>query len=167
MAHERADRLLLVLTGAFFLSIGRSRVVFPRYLLKLPLRQNRLKPIELEKGHWFDEPHGFIVIPEWYEISFARDHPDSEVARDLERLRSGEAGYRRGPRWRSTYLQQDFYAWLDPAYTVDLWQGEIGFTVYIRDPAAPPTADFGAPPVGPQPLSPSSAHAARAATPSP
>jgi 4-amino-4-deoxy-L-arabinose transferase-like glycosyltransferase len=224
--HERADRLLLVVTAVFFFSMGRSRVVFPRYLMPLfpglvmlaarallatrrprwaggallaaiwlysitltvtqvarfsfdqqrgvaewiatsrrpgqtnhvgfpaialeyfrltvPLRQRRLKPIELTEGHWFDEPLNFIVIPEWYEIAVARDRPNGQAARDLERLRSGEAGFRIGPRWRSTYLQRDFYTWLDPAYAADLWQGEIGFTVFVRDATTPPPARDGA-----------------------
>jgi hypothetical protein len=214
--RERADRLLLVITAAFFLSIGASPVVFPRYLMPLfpglvilaarallalprprwagaallaaiwlysvaltstqimrfsfdqqrgvaewiatsrvpgqrnhvgfpqivlgyfrleaPLKARRLKPVEIVEGHWFDDPPDFIVIPEWYETAAKRDRPNSQVAQDIARLRSGEAGFRVGPSWRSTYLQQGFYTWLDPAYAADLWQGEIGFTVFVRDP---------------------------------
>jgi 4-amino-4-deoxy-L-arabinose transferase-like glycosyltransferase len=217
--RERGDRLLLVLVGSFFLSIGASKAVFPRYLmplfpglvilaarallelrrprwagralfagvwlyslvltatqvarfsfdqqrgvaewiaafpregpnegpnrrvgfpetildyfrLKQPLRANGLQPMQLREGHWFDDPPEFLVVPEWYEISMARDRPNSVAARDLARLRTGDAGYRPGPRWRSCYLQSDFYTRLDPAYAADLWQGEIGFIVYVRD----------------------------------
>lgn len=215
--HEGSDRILLVLTSAFFITTCASHVVFPRYLIPLfpglvilaarallalprprmsaallaavwlysvtlsatqiarfsfdqqrgvaewiarsrapwqrkqvgfpaiildyfrliaPLRRHRLKPIELAPGRWFDDPPDFIVIPEWYAIAVSRDQPDGAVARDLERLRSGEAGFRAAARWRSTYLQESFYTWLDPAYAADLWQGEIGFTVYVRDAAA-------------------------------
>jgi 4-amino-4-deoxy-L-arabinose transferase-like glycosyltransferase len=115
--------------------VGYPWVALDYYRLKRPLGAKRLQGIELKEGHWFDDPPDFLVIPEWYEISVARDRPDSTVAQDLARLRAGEAGFRRGPRWRSRYLQSDFYTWLDPAYASDLWQGEIGFTVYIRDPA--------------------------------
>ena len=216
--HEQSDRLLLVLLGSFFLYMGTSRVVFPRYLMPLfpalvilaarallelrrppwagrallaavwiytvgltttqvarfsydqqrgvaawiaaatkgseavrvghppaildyfrlerTLRMHGLRSVELSDGHWFDDPPPFIVVPEWYEISIARDRPDGRVAADLARLRSGTAGYRTGPRWRSRYLQSDFYTWLDPAFAADLWQGEIGFTIFIRDDVA-------------------------------
>ena len=217
--REQADRLLLVAVGAFFLSIGASRAVPPRYLMPIfpglvilagrallvrqrppwagrallacvwlysmvltatqvarfsfdqqrgvaawiaaqpnaggrirtvgypwmildyyrldqPLANYGLKAVAMKEGTWFDDPPDFIVIPEWYEISIDRDRKSARAAQDLARLRAGEGGFRRGPPWRSHYLQSNFYTWLDPAYAGDLWQGEIGFTVYIRDPAA-------------------------------
>lgn len=213
--HDLADRMLLVSAGSYFLAIGASDVVFPRYLMPLfpalailaaraawrlpsrplggavlaavwayslvlsasqvarfsydqqrevarwirsaagerkgvrvgvprlildyfrlakPLAEAGLVQIQLESGHWFDEPTDFLVLPEWYGTAIARDMPDQPIARDLERLRSGAAGYRRGPHWSSTYFQHAFYTRLDPAFATDLWQGEIGFTVYVREP---------------------------------
>ena len=51
---------------------------------------------------------------------------------ELDPVESGEAGYRPAIRFRSSYFQERLDAWLDPAFAVDLWQGEIGFTVYLR-----------------------------------
>lgn len=226
--REQADRLLLVVVGAFFLSIGASRAVPPRYLMPIfpglvilaaralfvaqlprwagrtllacvwlysavltvtqvarfsfdqqrgvaawiaahphasgrtptvgypwvildyyrleqPLRDHGLKSVRIKEGKWFDDPPDFIVIPEWYEISVDRDRDSATAAEDLARIRAGEGGFRRGPSWRSRYLQSELYTWLDPAYAGDLWQGEIGFTVYVRDPAAAGGASVEAP----------------------
>jgi len=94
----------------------------------------------LADGHWFDNPLDSFVLPEWFEVAIERDMPDSPVAHDLERLRSGAAGYQRAAHWSSSYLQRDLYTALDPAFAGDLWQGEIGFTVYVRAVAAPDPA---------------------------
>jgi hypothetical protein len=103
------------------------------FRLRQPLARAGLTPIYLRNGHWFDSAPEVVVVPEWYAIGIRRAGFPARVLRDLERLQSGAAGYREAGRWRSTYLQEDFYTWLDPGFAADLWQGEIGFAVYVRE----------------------------------
>lgn len=117
-------------------TVGYPWIILDYFRLHQPLNSHGLKAVAVKEGKWFDERPDFIVIPEWWEISIDRDRKSATTAQDLARIRAGEGGYRRGPRWRSRYLQSDFYTWLDPAYASELWQGEIGFTVYVRDPVA-------------------------------
>jgi 4-amino-4-deoxy-L-arabinose transferase-like glycosyltransferase len=98
-----------------------------------PLGTAGLAYLPLEDGHWFDDHPDVLVLPEWKEIGYRRDLPGSPAEQALDRLQSGAAGYRFERRWRSSYLQRDFYTWLDPAFAADLWQGEIGFSVYVRE----------------------------------
>jgi 4-amino-4-deoxy-L-arabinose transferase-like glycosyltransferase len=96
-------------------------------------------------GEWLDDRPDVFVMPDWYATAIKRDVMQPGLA-ELERIESGAAGYRPAARFRSSYLQERFYTWLDPAFAVDLWQGEIGFTVYVRArtpaaevaPAVPP-----------------------------
>jgi hypothetical protein len=117
---------------------GRCTRVAVPYTLSIyyqpmePLERTGLTYLTVKDGHWFDAEPEVFVLPEWYEIAIQRDRHREAAVRDLERLRSGEAGYLEAARWSSSYLQQDFYTWLDPAFAADLWQGEIGFTVYLR-----------------------------------
>jgi hypothetical protein len=106
---------------------------FDYYRLGDRLRRSGLTYLAVVDGQWFDEAPEVLVLPEWREISIARDMPGTPVARDLARLRSGEAGYRLLRRWPAWYLQRDLYMRLDPAFGGDLWQGEIGFSVWVRD----------------------------------
>lgn len=98
-----------------------------------PLADAGLAYLPLLDGHWFDDPVDAIVLPQWKAIGYRRDVPDGAPARQLDRLQAGEAGYRFERQWPpSPYLQSGFYTWLDPAYAGDLWQGEIGFSLYVR-----------------------------------
>src|SRR5581483_5344045 len=51
---------------------------------------------------------------------------------EIEALQTGTAGYREVAAFRSRYLHQELYTAIDPGLQADLWQGEIGFTVYLR-----------------------------------
>jgi hypothetical protein len=87
---------------------GRIRVGFPKvapdyFRLMGPLRNRGIPFVELGDGQWFADPPDFFVLPEWYEIAITRDVPDSPAAQDLERLRSGAAGYVAAARWSSSY----------------------------------------------------------------
>jgi hypothetical protein len=124
--------------------VGRGntvRAVVPRsyfsvndfFRLASPLRRAGLAYEEVPDGQWFDTRPDVLVVPEWYAIALGRDAPGSRAARDLARLRAGDAGYRLGAEWRSSYLNRAFYTRLDPAFAGALWQGEIGFAVYVRD----------------------------------
>lgn len=103
------------------------------YRLVGPLRDAGLTPLPTADGHWLDDNPDAFVLPEWTEIAIRRDEPDGATARELDRLESGAAGYHLARRWRSTYLERDLYTRLDPAFAGDLWQGEIGFAVFIRE----------------------------------
>jgi hypothetical protein len=113
--------------------VGVPKMVLDYYRLAAPLAAARLTRVELADGVWFTDPPEFFVLPEWYEIAIERDMPAGPAARDLARLRSGAAGYREAARWRSWYLQRRLYTRLDPAFAGDLWQGEIGFSVWVRE----------------------------------
>ena len=118
--------------------VGAPKMPFDYFRLSAPVSAARLTYVELPDGHWFDDPPAYFVLPEWYEIAIRRDStPGSPEARDLDRLRSG-SDYVAVARWRSWYLQRDLYTALDPAFAGDLWQGEIGFTVYTRKPSLTP-----------------------------
>jgi hypothetical protein len=105
------------------------------------LRAAGLSVIPAEPGHWLDGQPEAVVVPEWLEIAYRRDvlvrERDRLGAADLARLQSGAAGYHEARRWSSWYLQRRLYTWLDPAFAADLWQGEIGAVVYLRDDVAP------------------------------
>jgi len=125
---------------------GEVRVAVPwfgdYFGLVLPLTRAGLRPVLVREGHWLDERPDALVIPDWYAISLARDRPASGAARDLAALRAGALGYCEAARWRSSFLTETLYTALDPAFAADLWQGEIGFAVYVR--AAPPDGVAGA-----------------------
>jgi hypothetical protein len=98
--------------------------------LKQPLSRAGLAYLLVDPGHWLEASPEFFVLPDWLAISLRRDSPQSPAARELDQLESGAAGYRLAARWRSSYLQRNLYTRLDPAFAGDLWQGEIGFSVY-------------------------------------
>lgn len=115
----------------------RPRVAVPAtmanfYALEEPLTRAGSTFVPVPDGSWLASHPDVFVLPEWYRIAVRRDRRSSGALRDLERLESGAAGYRRARAWRSWYLQKDLYTWLDPAFAAALWQGEIGFTVYVR-----------------------------------
>ena len=64
-----------------------------------------------------------------------RDDPDGPNATAIAKLES--AGYRPAREWRSRFVDDWLYTWLDPVFEGDLWQGSIGFTVYLPDAVAP------------------------------
>jgi hypothetical protein len=122
-------------------SISTTRVGYPGdstadyYRLRRTLARRGLDVQPLSPRRWFKAKPDYLVIPEIYAIAVRRLGTDPNAIESLERLESGEAGYEKVARWRSTYLQSDWYARLDPGFAVDLWQGEIGFVVYARSPS--------------------------------
>jgi hypothetical protein len=104
----------------------------PYFNLQEPLSEAGLRYWKLRPGSWFVGSPDLLIVPEWREIAIRRDTPDSPAAAELDRLQSGEAGYREVARWRSWFLQRDLYTSLDPSFAGDLWQGEVGFAVYAR-----------------------------------
>ena len=94
--------------------------------------------VAVQRGKWFEGAYDAFVVPHWISIWLRRDGDAPLVLQDLQRLESGDAGYYRAKRFPSRYLQQSFYTHLDPAFYGDLWQGDIGYDVYLR--GAPPRA---------------------------
>lgn len=114
------------------------RVVVPEHManyfqLQEPLARAGLAQRVAKPQQWLDGRPEVVVMPEWYAISVRRDQARAAQRDDLDRLESGEAGYREAVRWSTSYLQQDLYAWIDPAFAGDLYMGAIGFRVYVRD----------------------------------
>jgi hypothetical protein len=127
------------------------QVAFPLQLaahvgLDRVLVREGLRPLPAPAGGWLRSQPEVFVLPEWIAIGARRDSPDGPAARDVERLAAGTAGYREVLRLRSGFLQDGVYTRLDPAFAGDLWQGEAGFTVYLRDDRMP--AGRGASPEG-------------------
>ena len=104
---------------------------FNYYHLAAPLRAAGLTYEPVADDRWAAVTADVIVLPEWHEVSLSRDRPDSAGARALASLVGGDTGYKVGARWRSWYLQRDFYAWLDPAFGPN---GGFDLTVYVRRP---------------------------------
>jgi hypothetical protein len=113
-----------------------DEMVLDYFRLTKPLATAGLDFVRVARGHWFDRAADVFILPEWFEIAIERDRPSALLTRDLERLRSGAAGYRPAAHWSSSYLQRDFYTRIDPGFAADLWQGEIGFTLYVRESTA-------------------------------
>ena len=110
------------------------------YGLRLPLNRIGIEHVPASTGHWLEARPEAFVLPEWLATSIRRDRNDPALQAELDRLESGTAGYHDVGRWRSTYLQESFYTWLDPAFASDLYVGEIGLRLYLRDDllTAPP-----------------------------
>lgn len=123
----------------------KVRVAYPAGLdayfgLRQPVIRAGMEPVPVPVERWLDPGADVLVVPEWLAIRIRRDWPHSDEARALDRLESGAAGWVPAARWRSDYLTSGLYTALDPIFAADLVQGEIGFTVYVRDGEARPGA---------------------------
>lgn len=116
--------------------VGIPQGMDPWYGLSTPLASVGLTPIRIPEGQWLTSDLDALIVPDWLAVSIRRDRPDSSEARELALLESGGSPYEKAGEWRSRFLQQDLYAGLDPAFAYNLFQGEIGFTVYLRKRAA-------------------------------
>jgi len=130
---ERKDRLAR--------ADGTLRIAHPTTFanyLKLEdlLKAAGLAPSPMRWDRWFEKRPEVIVVSDWFTTSIRRDRPRGPMKRNLERLESGAAGYRRAASWRSTYPGEALYTALDPSFHADLWQGEVGFTIYLRNDVA-------------------------------
>ena len=123
-------------------ALGRAPRVAAPALIYFRLREAfaavGLATADARDGHWLDGAPDAFVLPEWYATSIRRDRANPAAVAELERLESGAAGYRVAARWHSSYLQEGFYTRLDPAFAAELWQGEIGFTVWVPSRSAQP-----------------------------
>ena len=131
LAHWIADRRPPGSTTPLTVAVPRINPLFDYYRLSVPLGRAGLTYLRVDDGHWFDARPDVFVLPDFDASAIRRDGlrwPD-----ELDRLQSGAAGYHQAARWRAWFLQRDFYEWLDPAFAGDLWQGELGFTVFVRD----------------------------------
>ncbi|MBY0279212.1 glycosyltransferase family 39 protein [Candidatus Binatia bacterium] len=118
------------------LRVGFPQPLAPYFALREPLGRAGLRPMPKPDGHWFDGSPEAFVMPEWFATTIRRDRNSEARLAALDELESGRAGYREVARWRSSYFQEDLYTWLDPAFASDLYMGELGFRVYLRDDVA-------------------------------
>jgi 4-amino-4-deoxy-L-arabinose transferase-like glycosyltransferase len=112
-------------------AVPRASPFFDYYRLAGPLERAGLTYLQVDDRHWFDAAPDVFVLPDFEATAIRRD--GVRWHDELDRLQSGAAGYHEAARWRPWFLQRGFYTRLDPAFAGDLWQGEIGFTVYVRD----------------------------------
>lgn len=96
-------------------------------LQDLGIRSHRV-PTEL----WLQAPVDFLVVPEWLIVSARRDEPGGAIATMIDAILARDSPYDAGPVWRSTFFTSELYTSLDPAFHADLWQGEIGFRVFVK-----------------------------------
>ncbi len=121
---------------------GRLRVALPHGMspyfgLNEPLAARGLDVLPVQPGEWWREAPEVFVLPEWFAVQLERGGIPNPVMRaDAASLRAGKQPYRLAWTVRSTYLQRDFYAWLDPVFTGQLEMGEIGFEVWVREDLA-------------------------------
>ena len=121
---------------------GRLRVALPHgmspyFWLNGPLEARGLGVLTVQPGEWWHEAPEVFVLPEWFAVQLERGGIPNPVMRaDAAALRAGKQPYRLAWTVRSTYLQRDFYAWLDPVFTAQLEMGEIGFEVWVREDLA-------------------------------
>jgi len=72
-------------------------------------------------------------MTDWYATALRRDRPESAETRNLERLESDATGHVLAhsipSRW---YLQRPWDERIDPGFATQLYQGDLGFRVYVR-----------------------------------
>jgi hypothetical protein len=106
------------------------------FRLQGPLRAAGLVPVMQRDGEWLTGAPGVFVLPDWYATSLRRDGRPTPALADLERLEAGTAGWVEAAHWRPWFVQRDLYVRLDPAFAGDLWQGAIGYGVWLRRDAS-------------------------------
>lgn len=87
------------------------------------------------RERWVAGAPSAFILPHFVANYSLRDDPDGPNATAIAKLES--AGYRPAREWRSRFVDDWLYTWLDPVFEGDLWQGSIGFTVYLPDAVAP------------------------------
>jgi 4-amino-4-deoxy-L-arabinose transferase-like glycosyltransferase len=87
---------------------------------------------------WLEaERPDLVVVSQLDEIVARRDDPASAAARALDALATGSLPYRLAGEVRVSYLNANFYAWLDPYFGAAHERGEMGFRLYARTRAGP------------------------------
>jgi hypothetical protein len=95
-----------------------------------------VKPTLVDPGQWLRDRPDYVVVPDLV-ADWIRTRPEAELLReDLRALESGDAGYEPVAQWSSRYFSDGLYTALDPVFSADYPQGEIGFTIYSRRGAA-------------------------------
>jgi hypothetical protein len=89
------------------------------------------------RERWVAGAPSAFILPHFVANCSLRDDPNGPVATAIAKLES--AGYRPAREWRSRFVDDWLYTWLDPVFEGDLWQGSIGFTVYLPDAGAAPS----------------------------
>ena len=98
-----------------------------------------VKPTLVEPGQWLRDRPDYLVVPDLV-ADWIRTRPEADLLReDLRALESGDAGYERVAQWSSRYFSEGLYTALDPMFSADYPQGEIGFTIYSRRGASEST----------------------------
>jgi hypothetical protein len=113
--------------------VGLPDRVSPYYRIVTPLRAAGLAPRPLPAEEWFTADIDAFVLPETHVIAMRRSYPDRADIPAIERLESGESGWREAARWEAGYWAKSHYTALDPGFAADLLPGAQGFRVYIRD----------------------------------
>jgi Dolichyl-phosphate-mannose-protein mannosyltransferase len=88
------------------------------------------------RERWLAGAPSAFILPHFVANFSRRDDPTGPLATAIAGLETG--GYRPAREWRSRFVDDWLYVWLDPVFEADLWQGSIGFTVYLPEKVAPP-----------------------------
>jgi 4-amino-4-deoxy-L-arabinose transferase-like glycosyltransferase len=87
------------------------------------------------RERWLAGAPSAFILPHFVANCSRRDDPTGRIANTIAQLQSGTTGYRAAREWRTGFVDDWLYTWLDPVFEGDLWQGSIGFTVYLPDTA--------------------------------
>lgn len=91
-----------------------------------------VKPTLVAPGEWLRDRPDYVVVPDLV-ADWIRTRPEAEPLRgDLAALESGDAGYAKVAAWSSRYFSESLYTAIDPIFSADYPQGEIGFTIFSR-----------------------------------
>lgn len=116
------------------------------YRLGRPLRRAGFDVTERQDARWLESRPDVFVLPDWHAMALRRDSPRSPATRSLDRVERGKTDYVLAhaipSRW---YLQRRWDEWIDPGLATQLYQGDLGFRVYVRRDLRPETGYPAAP----------------------
>jgi hypothetical protein len=103
------------------------------YRLGDPLKRAGFDVTERQDARWLEARPDVFVLPDWHAMTLRRDSPGSPATRSLDRVERGETDYvlvhSIPSRW---YLQRSWDEWIDPGLASQLYQGDLGFRVFVR-----------------------------------
>ncbi|MFM7141930.1 MAG: hypothetical protein ACKO2K_08465, partial [Alphaproteobacteria bacterium] len=103
------------------------------YRLGGPLGRAGFDVNERQDARWLESRPDVFVLPDWHAMTLRRDSPGSPATRSLDRVERGETDYVLAhaipSRW---YLQRPWDEWIDPGLASQLYQGDLGFRVFVR-----------------------------------
>jgi hypothetical protein len=138
VADWLGDRLPALAVDDRRVAIPALEAPDPYFRLRKPIEARGFQVETGNAGKLLVGRPAFFVMPDWFAMVVLRDRRDFLLQAQLQRLQTGQAGYRPVLRLPSPdRLQRRWDEGWDPTFAVELWQGALGFTVYARDDILP------------------------------